>query len=207
VTRAEPFEPVELAPGLWRWTAPHPEWREGAAVDSSGDWDRDVGSVLLSHQGATTFIDALVPANEAAFWRWADEQVDRNRRCAALTTIKFHRRSRDRIVERYGASTSRARDKLPPGVEKLALRGAGEVCFWIAAHRALVPGDRVLGGRGGGLRLCPESWLAYLGNGLTRSGLGELLRPLLELPIERVLVSHGEPVLHDGRTALRAAIE
>jgi hypothetical protein len=70
-----------------------------------------------------------------------------------------------------------------------------------------VPGDRVLGGRGGGLRLCPESWLAYLGNGLTRSGLGELLRPLLELPIERVLVSHGEPVLHDGRTALRAAIE
>ena len=33
-----------------------------------------------------------------------------------------------------------------------------------------------------------------------------LMRPLLELPIERVLVSHGEPVLHGGHTALARAI-
>jgi hypothetical protein len=30
---------------------------------------------------------------------------------------------------------------------------------------------------------------------------------LLELPIERVIVSHGDPVLHDGRAALARAIE
>jgi hypothetical protein len=39
-----------------------------------------------------------------------------------------------------------------------------------------------------------------------RAGLAELLSPLLELPIERVLVSHGEPVLHYGRAALALAL-
>ena len=38
------------------------------------------------------------------------------------------------------------------------------------------------------------------------SDLRELLRPLLELPIERVLVSHGEPVLSGGRDALAEAL-
>ena len=32
------------------------------------------------------------------------------------------------------------------------------------------------------------------------------MRPLLELPIERVLVFHGEAVLGDGRAALAHAI-
>ena len=32
------------------------------------------------------------------------------------------------------------------------------------------------------------------------------LAPLLELPIEAVLVSHGDPVLRDGAAALRAAL-
>ena len=39
-----------------------------------------------------------------------------------------------------------------------------------------------------------------------RAGLARLMRPLLELPIERVLVSHGEPVLRDGRAALARAL-
>jgi hypothetical protein len=30
--------------------------------------------------------------------------------------------------------------------------------------------------------------------------------PLLDLPIERVIVSHGAPALHDGRAALARAI-
>jgi hypothetical protein len=32
------------------------------------------------------------------------------------------------------------------------------------------------------------------------------MRPLLELPVERLLVSHGEPVLRDGRAELAHAI-
>ena len=71
---------------------------------------------------------------------------------------------------------------------------------------ATQPGDRILGAASGGLRLCPESWLGYLPSGVTIAGLRELLRPLLELPIERVIVSHGEPVLAGGRAALARAL-
>lgn len=73
--------------------------------------------------------------------------------------------------------------------------------YWLPDVRTLVPGDRILGADGGGLRLCPESWLYWVGVDL--NGLRSLLDPLLELPIERVLVSHGEPVLHGGNEALR----
>jgi hypothetical protein len=125
---------------------------------------------------------------------------------AVVTTIQFHRRSRESVVERFGASTSRAKDKLPAGVRPLPIRGAGETMFWIAEHGALVPGDRILGDRPPGLRMCPESWLRYL-DGYTREELRAALRDrLLDLPVEIVLVSHGEPVLRAGRRELERAL-
>ena len=199
--------PVELFPGLWRWTAPHPEWRPGAAKDSTADWGREVGCVLWLEDQTATFIDPLIPAPEARFWEWADPLVGQARKVHVLTTLKFHRRSRERVAARYRASTSRARSALPAGVAAVPLRGAGEVCFWLPGAAALVCGDRVQGGEAGGLRLCPQSWLGYLGNGLTRSDLADVIAPALELPIERVVVSHGEPVLAGGREALAAALE
>ena len=78
--------------------------------------------------------------------------------------------------------------------------------FWIPACGALVPGDRIMGAAGG-LRLCPESWLRYLSSGMSLAELGARLRPLLELPIESVLVSHGEPVLRNGRAVLASALD
>jgi hypothetical protein len=39
-----------------------------------------------------------------------------------------------------------------------------------------------------------------------RPGLAVLLSRLLELPVERVLASHGEPALRDGGVALGRAI-
>ncbi len=152
------------------------------------------------------FIDPLVPASDTeSFWRWADAHCEQ-RAVTVLTTIAFHRRSRDRLVDRYGAGTSRARRNLPHGVRGLPLRGAGETLFWLDEPRALVAGDRIVAGADGALALCPESWLRYLPSGLTRAALRELLRPLLALPIERVLVSHGEPVLADGQRVLAAAL-
>ncbi len=206
VTSARPDAPAELVPGIWRWTADHPGWRPDAAEGSPGDWERAVGCLLCEVGGAAVFIDPLVPADEPAFWRWADARVAAADRCLALTTIGFHRRSREVVARRYGASTSRARAALPEGLESVPLTGAGEVMFWLADRGALICGDRLLGAPGGGVRMCPESWLGYLDSGLTADGLRELLRPLLELPVERVLVSHGEPVLARGREALAEAI-
>lgn len=198
--------PVELANGLWRWSAPHPDWKPGAAEGSSADWPQYVGCVLLESTAGVVFIDAMPAAEESAFWRWADARCA-GRSVFALTTIGFHRRARKQFVERYGASTSRAKRNLPPGIEALPIHGAGETIFWLTEQRALVPGDRILGAPGGGLRLCPQSWLDYLPRSLTVAQLRERLRPLLALPIERVLVSHGEPVLADGHLALAEALD
>lgn len=195
----------EIAAGLWRWTAPHPDWRPGAEPGSAADWEQDVGSVLYDTPGAAVFFDPLLPPEPEPFWQWADARVA-GRPVAVLTTIGWHRRSRSAFVERYAASVSRAKSSLPSGVESIVLRGAGETLFWLPEHRTLIAGDRILGAPEGGLRLCPESWLRYLPSSLTQAGLRELLRPLLELPVERVLVSHGEPVLSGGARALEQAL-
>jgi hypothetical protein len=193
----------QIAPGLWRWTAPHPDWVPGAVADSPDDWEQLVGSVLYVHDGAAVFIDPLLPPDADGFWAWADRRV-RSARVFVLTTIRWHRRSREQVRARYRASVSRARDGLPAGVESIVLRGTGETIFWLPEPQALVCGDRILGARGGGLRLCPESWMKS--ERLGPDGLRALLRPVAELPIERVIVSHGAPVLHDGARALRDAI-
>jgi hypothetical protein len=194
----------ELRPGLWRWTARHPEWKPDAEPDSPADWPPDVGSVAYAAPDALVLVDPLVPE---PLWPGLDALVERHgQRVAVLTTISFHRRSRDDVVARYAASTSRARKALPRGVETIPIAGAGEVMVWLPEHRALVPGDRLLGDGNGGLRVCPDSWLRYLRDGMTDRELREALRPLLGLPVELVLVSHGKPVLTDGRAALARAL-
>ena len=150
------------------------------------------------------FIDLLLP--ERPPWQRLDRLVG-GRRVHVLTTISFHRRSRDAVAERYRAATSRARRSLPRGVESVPLPRFGETMFWLLEQRALVAGDRILGGRRGGLRLCPQSWLRYLPSSPSVDELRHALRPLLELPIELVLVSHGKPVLRRGHAALARALE
>jgi hypothetical protein len=196
------MELTQIRPGLYRWTASHPAYEPDAEPDSPADWPEQVGCVAYEAPDALVLIDPLVPD---ALWPALDRLAE-GRRVAVLTTIGFHRRSRDAVAERYGASTSRAKKTLPRGVETLPIRRAGETMVWMPEHAALVPGDRILGGRDGGLRLCPDSWLGYLSSGMTGAELREALRPLLRLPIELVLVSHGDPVLSGGRDALERAL-
>ena len=123
------------------------------------------------------------------------------------TTIRFHRRSRDDVQRRFGARAVRRGADLPTGVEAIRIPRAGETMIWLSELRALVPGDRLLGDDVGGLRLCPAGWLRYLEPGLTHGELREALREqLLHLPVELVLVSHGQPVLENGRAAIERAL-
>jgi hypothetical protein len=196
----------ELRPGLFRWTALHPDAERDAKSGSPADWGPDVGSVAYAAPDALLLVDPLVPEDRADLQEDLDGLVPHRRRVAIVTTLQFHRRSRERLAERYGASTSRARPALPEGVETVTIRGAGETMVWLPAVRALIPGDRLLGDDAGGLRLCPDSWLRYLPSGMRRPELRQALRPLLDLPVELVLVSHGAPVLADGRGAIARAL-
>jgi len=191
---------AELRPGLHRWTTPHPDAEPSPKPGSPADWAPDVGCVAYEAEEALLLVDPLVPEDG---WASVDALVERRDRPVMLfVTLPFHRRSREAVTKRYGAT-----EGVPPGVETTEIDRAGETMVWLPETRALVPGDRILGDDAGGLRLCPQSWLGYLGNGMTRAQLAEELRPLLDLPIELVLVSHGEPVLDGGREALARAIE
>jgi hypothetical protein len=199
----------ELRPGLWRWTARHPDAVDDPKPGSPADWAPDVGCVACAAPGALVVVDPLVPGDaDEEFLARMDELVARHGpRVVVLTTIGFHRRSRAVLVERYGASTSRAKTTLPAGVRAVPIRRAGETMVWLEEHRALVPGDRLLGDDAGGLRLPPPSWLRYLPSGMTIDELRAALAPLRELPVEMVLVSHGAPVLRDGARAIERALD
>ena len=199
---------VELAPGLHRWTARHPDADPSPTPGSPADWGPDVGCVAYEAPDALVLVDPLVPDDREDLRDGLDALVRRHgRRVAILTTLGFHRRSKEELAARYDASTSRARKTLPAGVDTVQIKGAGETMVWLAEPRALVPGDRLLGADGGGLRLSPDSWLRYLPSGMGTLQLREALRPLLDLPVEKVLVSHGEPVLRAGRDAIARALE
>ena len=189
----------ELAPGLHRWTARHPQWVAPEEPESPADWPPDVGCVAYAGPVGLVLIDPLVTA-----WDELDVLVD-GRPVTVLTTLRWHARSRAEVAKRYGAELLDRRQGAP-GVRRVPIERAGESMVWIDEHAALVPGDRLLGDGAGGLRMCPESWLGYLPRELTLEDLRAALLPLLELPVERVLVSHGEPVLRDGREAIRAAL-
>src|SRR5437667_9971249 len=63
----------KLAPGLWRWTAPHPAWQPSA------DWPQEVGCVYFEAREAVVLIDPLVPPADDGerFWRALDRDVER----------------------------------------------------------------------------------------------------------------------------------
>jgi len=199
----------QLAPGLWRWTAWHEEWKQ------------EVGSVYWETPDGVVLIDPLVPdAEPERFWGALDRDVERaGGTVHVLITIFWHARSAAEVVQRYGGrlwaprrgrapierrtgavtDLFRPGDPLPGGVETLETARSTEVVFWLPGCQAVVPGDVILGAEGGGVRLCPDSWLPA---SVTQSQLRRSLRPLLELPVERVLVSHGQPVLTGARKAL-----
>jgi hypothetical protein len=187
----------EVAQGLWRWVLTHPEWEPPEQEDSPADWPAEVGCIAYETPSTLVLIDPLVVDGDHAP---LDECAAAKERVAILVTVKWHERSRASLARRYDASST-----VPEGVEAFEIPGSDETIFWIPEHGALVPGDRILGDRPPGLRMCPESWLRHLG-GYTREALRAGLQPLLDLPVEMVLVSHGEPVLRDGHAALEHAL-
>jgi hypothetical protein len=194
----------ELTPGLFRWTAPHPDWTQAEHKGDPDDWPREVGSVLYRATDALALIDPLLPVEDRdAFLAWLDSVVA-GRPVSVLSTVRWHRRDRELLAERYQGNSSRAWNAIPAGVAPKPLRGGGETVYWLGEAAALVFGDSLVGDEAGGAHLCPESWLKEVR--VDRAGLARLMEPLIELPAERLLVSHGEPVLHDGRAVLARAI-
>jgi len=195
----------EIDPGLWLWSAFHEEWKQ------------DVGCLYVEAGDAVLLIDPLVPGEEREEFIGAlDRDVERlGMPVHILVSVFWHARSAAELAERYGADVwapSRARqavewragkarafrpgDELPGGVEAYATARSNEVVFHLPSHHALWAGDVILGGP----KLCPDSWLP---GAVTQEDLRLSLLPLLELDVERILISHGESVLSGGNAELR----
>jgi len=183
----------ELDVGLWRWTAPHPDWKEGA------DWAEEVGCVYYEASDATVLIDPLVPPERERFLEALDRDVERRGLpVSILLTCAWHGRSSGELAERYGAAIGVSANN----VVAMPFPIAEETMYLLPDHSALVTGDSLMGDGRGGITVCPDTWLEGDAPELLRRDL----RALLDLPIERVLVSHGEPVLENGRAALERAL-
>jgi hypothetical protein len=181
---------------LRRWTAYHSHWAE------------DVGSVAVDTGDGLVFIDPLDPPADLGtpdhvlvtiYWH------DRSTKTVGAKHVWCSRRAARPLGNRGVAVTDDvAAGELPGGIRAFQTARAGEVVYWLPSERALVVGDVLLGAGAKPratdepLRLCPERWLGSK----SHEDLKASLRPLLELPVEQVLVSHGEPVLAAGRRVL-----
>jgi glyoxylase-like metal-dependent hydrolase (beta-lactamase superfamily II) len=196
----------ELRPGLWRWTAAHPEW------EHAEHWGPEVGSVYAELPDALVMVDPLVPQDEEdRFWEALDRDVERvGKPVQVLLTVHWHERSVAAVLDRYKATLWRPEEKgtLPAGVHAEVVKGSDwvEALFFLEPHRALIAGDLLIGKAGGGIEL-PVGWFPKGEQDWAEQELKpELRKRLAELPVELVVVSHGEPVLEDGAAALERAL-
>lgn len=209
----------EIAPHLWHWSAPHPDWTPRNRGKDGQGWDQMVSSYALVADGAFVLIDPQVPtdgADASSLWDALHEDVKAHGPPAILISVHWHMRSAEDIAGRFDGSSiwapadapkrkvARARsyatgEELPAGIRVFDVGMPGERALYLPSHKAILFGDAVLDG----VRLLPGSWLK---KGMTRQDVADALRPLLAEDIELVLLTHGGPVSDGPREQLERAL-
>lgn len=202
-------EVVDLAPGLWLWRLEHPSWSAGH------DWPEVVTSVCVDAGEERWLIDPLLPPDDA---RQVWDRLTERPPTAVAVLLGDHLRetwddrkvwSSDALAERFGCRVfgpnaydtdmldnvgpvRAAVNKIVPGRELPGgllpfrdVRGWHETPLFLPRQETLVFGDGMTG-RDGTLRV----WMSPTHE---ERAVPEL-RAMLDLPFERVIISHGEPV-------------
>jgi glyoxylase-like metal-dependent hydrolase (beta-lactamase superfamily II) len=217
----------ELRPGLWHWEAPHPEW------EPSEPWHQLVSSYAVDDGDRLLLFDPIAPPSEidelvagretavvlTAPWHERDTQSLVERLGVPVFTPLPD--SAQDLMEKYGITAEQAGDgspdlvwllrenkgearpyspgdRLPIGIEAFPGREQNDMVLWIESKAAVISGD-TLKDVGQGLEISVH----WLREGVTREQVAEGLRPLLALPVEHVLATHGGPT---DRAALERAL-
>jgi len=217
----------ELRPGLWHWSAPHPDWA------STQPWQEEVSSYAMDDGERLLLFDPLAPPDEIL-------ALAGERDTAVVLTAPWHERDTRRLVERHGLPVhtplpetaedlmqkyditaeqagdgspdlawlvkegkGEARpyspgDGEPAGILAFVGREPQDLVLWLEDYRAVISGDSLVD-FGQGLEI-PVQWLR---KDVPREQVAESLRPLLERPVEHVLATHGGPT---DRAALERAL-
>jgi glyoxylase-like metal-dependent hydrolase (beta-lactamase superfamily II) len=217
----------ELAPGIWHWEAPHPEWQEGEP------WGPEVSSYAIDGERLLLFDPLAVPAEIL--------ERARDRPSAIVLTAPWHERdarslvddlglpvytplpdTAEYLMETYGITAEQAGEGSPDlrwlvkdgigeahpyaagdrtdvGVEAFPGQKPNDVVLWVGSHGAVLAGDTLVD-FGNGLEINPR-WAQLAQERGER--VADALRPLLDLPVEHVLLAHGGP---KDRAALEAAL-
>jgi hypothetical protein len=191
----------EILPGLWHWTATHPN----TGSIASSYWVRPSRAVL----------DALLP--EAGIGAFADEPPDR-----VLLSNRHHLRHGERFAERYGAVIECSKpglhefedgpdvkgfdfgDEVAPGIQAFEV---GAICpdesaLLIREAQALSIADGIRH-YDGELGFFADSLLGDDPEGV-KAGLRDSYSRLLELDFDHLLFAHGDPIVGGGKEALRS---
>jgi hypothetical protein len=215
-----------LRDGLWRWTARHPEWHPG-------EFGAEV-ACFAAHAGDTMLlIDPLLPGEEAAAESRSSVlailDATLSDRLAILITIPYHVRSSEELWRRYEndaeitvhghpACAKRLNDTsafhpielgvpLPGGVtaHTIGKPRRYETPFYLPSHGALVFGDAVAE-TDGRLVVWATDKVTQTVERFYRERFNPTLEPLLELAFDAVLPTHGQPILTNGKKALKQAL-
>jgi glyoxylase-like metal-dependent hydrolase (beta-lactamase superfamily II) len=206
---------LELKPGLWRWEAPHPEWTPGTT------WPQDVASyalddgtrlILFDPLGVPEEILALMDERQAMIvltsaWHERDSEslVER----FGLPVYAPTPDTAEELIAKEGLSAEEAAnggpdlrwlkqgtgdahwydagDPLPAEIVAYPGREPNDVVLWVPSVNAVIAGD-TLPDLGKGMDI--DVWLH---DHVSRDAVIEQLSPLLSLPVELVLPTHGPP--------------
>ena len=210
------LEVIDLEPGLWIWRLEHPGWRSGE------DWQQVVTCVCVDAGAERWVLDPLLPPEDAGSQVWS-RFAERSPTAVAILKADHNREtcddrsawSVDALVRRYGCrafgpavfdtqpAPATELEKiepyraLPGGLHPLRdPRGWNETPLWLPQYKTLVFAD-ALTERSGALRV----WMSPTH---TERALPDL-RAMLDLPFERMIISHGDPV--HTRAAFERALE
>lgn len=191
----------EIAPGLWHWSARHDH------INSQ------VSSYYLEAEHVV--IDPMVPPGGLGWFdgHGAPQHV--------LLSNRHHDRHAWRLRDAFGCTVHCIRNgvyeiegrgpvepfdfgsELPGGVvaHEVDAICPDETALHIPAHRALACADGVVRAAGGELAFVPDFLMDDPDD--TKRGLRDAYTRLLELRFDALLLAHGEPIVGDGKEALR----
>jgi glyoxylase-like metal-dependent hydrolase (beta-lactamase superfamily II) len=215
----------ELRAGLWHWQAQHPEW------SADEPWPQEVSAYAIDDGTRLLLFDPLAVPDEllalggerepvivlTSPWHERDAQALVGRLGAPVFSPRPD--TAQDLMDKFGITAEQAGDgspdlrwlrtgggdarwygpgdRLPFRIEAFAGRDANDLVLWVEGVRAVLAGD-TLADFGNGLGL--NEWLR---GDARREQIVAGLRPLLDLPVEHMLPTHGAPT---DRAALERAL-